>query len=83
VFGRARNWKKAYLGSTNTSSKVGPKYNTNLHQGARYLDHGIGCFLRGKRLNLIIMERNKLAPRKGFTANSYIDILEDQLLTIY
>jgi transposase len=37
----------------------------------------------GGRSKLIIMERDENAPRRGYTANSYIDALEEGLLPIY
>lgn len=38
---------------------------------------------KGRRSNLIIMERDPAAPRNGYSANSYIKALTDRLLPIY
>jgi len=42
-----------------------------------------GGFYNSERCNLVIIDRDKAAKRGGYSANSYIEVLEEAILTIY
>lgn len=42
-----------------------------------------GAFLGTKRSNLIRMRRDEESRARGYTAASYLGVLEDQILTIW
>jgi hypothetical protein len=42
-----------------------------------------GAIWLGGRSELVVMERDKEAPRQGYAANSYIAALDEGLIPIY
>jgi len=42
-----------------------------------------GGFCSSERYNLVVMDRDKAAKRGGYSANSYLNVLEEAILIIY
>ena len=42
-----------------------------------------GAIWIGERLDVVLLERDPDAPHRGYSAISYLDILDEQLPTIY
>jgi len=42
-----------------------------------------GGFCSSERCNLVVMDRDKAAKRGGYSANSYLNVLEQAIPTIY
>ena len=42
-----------------------------------------GAIWTGGRSDLVIMTRDEASPRKGYSANSYLDVLDEQIPIYY
>ena len=83
VLGRKGVGKTASIGVQISRRKMEKTYDTIVRQRERGQGHGMRGILGGGRSDLYKLARDFEAKKMGYSANSYLELLNDNLLGIW
>ena len=85
MLNRTRFWPKKEVGISHFTPKMGQNLDTTVPQGQATVGPGVNRLLEGSisECDLVRMAYNNSSENIGYTAISYVGVLEDQLPTIY